>query len=249
MPRISIITVCLNNIEGLRITRDSISEQEFRDFEWIVIDGDSHDGSKEFLYSIQNEVTFISEPDQGIYDAMNKGVNIAIGDYLIFLNAGDYFYNDYVLKKTNDLNADLVIGWLNIIKDENKSKNNNIKRVDNQDVRKKFLFHRSIPHQATFVRREVFEKYGLYDVSFKICGDHDFFARIILAGATLKYVCYPIASFPLNGLSSELNGSEVFINEIRKIRKNNFSLMYRVWRRCIDTIEKKMHLSKVQRDF
>lgn len=250
IPKISVITVCLNNIGGLKNTRNSIKNQIFKNLEWIIIDGNSCDGTYEFLKLIKNEVKFKSEPDTGIYDAMNKGIDMACGEYLIFLNAGDCFYNKNVLKDVcSDLDADIVVGWLNIIKEKNGRKIENIKRVDNQDVRRKFLFHRSIPHQATFIHHEILRKKGGYRTNFKICGDHDFFVRAILTGAVLKYVRYPISSFPLNGLSNQLNGKEIFINEIKKIRRDNFSITYRVWRIIIDTIEKKMGFAKVQRPF
>jgi putative colanic acid biosynthesis glycosyltransferase len=90
--RYSIITVCRNNLNGLQRTCESIEAQSFSDFEWIVIDGASTDGTVEFMTNkVQDNISFFSEPDEGLYDAMNKGIDKASGDYLIFMNSGDQF--------------------------------------------------------------------------------------------------------------------------------------------------------------
>src|SRR6476620_10717666 len=86
---ITVVTICYNNIAGLESTAHSLAQQEFRAFEWIVIDGASRDGTVEYLQSMQRDCTWISESDRGIYDAMRKGLAIASGDYVLFLNAGD----------------------------------------------------------------------------------------------------------------------------------------------------------------
>ena len=97
---LSIITVSFNNLDGLTKTTNSIIEQTFRDFEWIVIDGGSSDGSKEYLIKNSKYISYwCSEPDNGIYNAMNKGIMKAKGNYLLFMNSGDFLFNKHVLKK------------------------------------------------------------------------------------------------------------------------------------------------------
>ena len=93
-PLISIITINFNDKIGLQRTFDSVFAQDFNDFEYIVIDGGSNDGSKELIEENTDKISYwISEPDKGIYNAMNKGIKVANGEYLLFLNSGDKFYN------------------------------------------------------------------------------------------------------------------------------------------------------------
>ena len=114
--RFSVITVCFNNCDGLRRTRTSIVQQTCRDFEWLVIDGGSSDGTCDDLQNWRHDIAFaVSEKDDGIYDAMNKGIDHAQGEYLIFMNAGDVFASPAVLQQINDTvtampDADLLYG-------------------------------------------------------------------------------------------------------------------------------------------
>lgn len=98
--KISVITVNYNNKKGLEATINSVISQKYLDFEFIIVDGNSNDGSKDIIYKKRNYITkWISEPDSGIYNAMNKGVKMSTGDYLIFMNSGDEFYDTQVLDK------------------------------------------------------------------------------------------------------------------------------------------------------
>lgn len=113
MPKLSIITVNLNNREGLRKTIESVICQSFSDYEYIIIDGGSTDGSKELIELYQNKVTYwISETDKGIYNAMNKGIKTGKGDYCLFLNSGDWLVNSTVIEKefSDSKQADIIYG-------------------------------------------------------------------------------------------------------------------------------------------
>ena len=113
MKRLSIITVNHNDLAGLRKTRDSILSQTFQDFEWIVVDGDSTDGGKDFIQEHQEEMAWwCSEQDNGIYNAMNKGIEHAQGEYLLFLNSGDTLSAPDTLKEVfrTEPDADVVYG-------------------------------------------------------------------------------------------------------------------------------------------
>ena len=102
----SIITICFNNLEELKYTYKTIKDQGFSDFEWIVVDGNSQDGTKEWLEKV-NANKWVSEKDKGIYDAMNKGIEMATGEYLVFMNSGDGFYSDSVLQQVSEkINTD-----------------------------------------------------------------------------------------------------------------------------------------------
>lgn len=98
MPKLTIITINLNNKAGLQTTIDSVIAQTYKDFEWIIIDGGSTDGSKELIEKYTNYIKYwVSEPDKGIYNAMNKGIKVAEGEYLQFLNSGDSLFSNSVL--------------------------------------------------------------------------------------------------------------------------------------------------------
>src|SRR4051812_11860469 len=100
--KISIITINYNDKEGLRSTIDSVITQSFRDFEFLVIDGNSSDGGKEVLEEYKSHIDYcVSEPDTGVYNAMNKGIRAATGDYLLFLNSGDVLYNNDILARVD----------------------------------------------------------------------------------------------------------------------------------------------------
>jgi glycosyltransferase involved in cell wall biosynthesis len=240
-PLYSIITICLNNEQGLARTSKSIHKQTYKDFEWIVVDGFSIDNS--VAIAKQNPVLthLISEPDDGIYHAMNKGIALAQGEYCLFLNSGDWLYADTVLAEVaTQLQGDLVAGWLTVIYPERFNKTPKLRRLDLQDVRKKFLYHRTLHHQATFIRRNLFQKYGGYDQEYKIYGDWDFFLRVINKGVTLEFIKLCIANYIFDGISSTGLGTALSKEEIRKIRKRHFSVIYRTKRIFIDYLEKKI---------
>src|SRR5690348_5936351 len=113
MPRLSLITINLNDLQGLRKTLDSIFTQTFTDYEYIIIDGGSTDGSLEEIKKSQDKLVYwTSEKDEGIYNAMNKGIVKAKGEYTLFMNSGDYLYSEDTLNKVfeNANNEDLIYG-------------------------------------------------------------------------------------------------------------------------------------------
>lgn len=180
MPPLSIITVCFNEAARIALTCESIVNQTFQDFEWIVIDGGSTDGTLDILKKYEQRMNyFVSEPDRGIYHAMNKGIAQAHGAYLLFLNGGDYLYQSDVLEKVlvlrNDLKKDIYYGGLLLEKDGRFEEHFlNIKHPY------RLLLKKAFPHQAMFIHRRLFEIYGLYDESLRISGDTEFFLRIFV---------------------------------------------------------------------
>jgi glycosyltransferase involved in cell wall biosynthesis len=234
----SIITVCLNNEQGMARTSQSIQMQRYENFEWIVIDGASEDNSVAVAQQNSALTHLVSEPDDGIYHAMNKGISLAQGEYCLFLNSGDWLYADTVLAEAaTQLQGDLVAGWLTVIYPEQFHKTPKLRRLDLQDVRKKFLYHRTLHHQATFIKRNLFKRYGVYDKEYKIYGDWDFFLRVINKGASLGFIKICIANYKFDGISSTKLGTELSKKEIRKVRRRHFSLFYRFKRSIIDPIE------------
>ncbi|MCH5172297.1 MAG: glycosyltransferase [Erysipelotrichales bacterium] len=199
--KLSIITINLNNKEGLQKTIDSVISQTCKDFEWIVIDGGSTDGSKELIEKYSNHINYwVSEPDKGIYNAMNKGVRKSHGEYLLFLNSGDYLYNSEVL-----------INVIPFLKDKdfyfgNEQCGNNIIKYNNLSLGNIFfiLSESSLCHQSTFIKKNIFKKYGYYREDYSIVSDWIlYYTSIIMGKATLENLNILVAVFDMNGKSQQ----------------------------------------------
>lgn len=199
LHKLSIITVNLNNKGGLKRTIDSVVSQTCRYFEWIVIDGGSSDGSKEFIEENAEYISYwVSEPDTGIYNAMNKGIRASHGEYLLFLNSGDYLYDAEVLQRVIPMlqGKDFYVGY-ELIGDT-------VVKNDISTLAKIFyiITTSSLPHQSTFINRCVFSKYGFYREDLKTCSDwYMFYKAIIMGNATVERLHFIIAIFNTNGIS------------------------------------------------
>lgn len=205
MPKISIITVNKDNVVGLNKTIDSIVNQTHTDYEWIVIDAASKDGSVDLIKQYAHHISYwVSEPDGGIYAGMNKGVMKATGEYLYFLNSGDLLVNNEVLQSIVDLSllGDVVLGKINICSD----KKGIIKKdysIPFPDLTLFSLYLYGIPHQASLIKRQLFDECGLYDYTCKINADWKFFAEVlILRNKTLQHIPITIANYDATGISS-----------------------------------------------
>ena len=200
--KLSIITVNLNNKKGFQKTCDSIISQCFEDFEWIVIDGGSTDGSKELIEKYQNHITYwVSEPDKGIYNAMNKGIKVAKGEYLQFLNSGDYFVSQRTLSQFFSINADKDILYGNILNPTNKKAYYN--SFQKNKIYCNDLYHSTICHQASFIKKSLFEQIGYYDESLKITSDWKFlFEAILIHKCSYRYIDIDVVYYDPFGISS-----------------------------------------------
>lgn len=200
--KLSIITVNLNNRDGFKKTAESIISQTFKDYEWIVIDGGSTDGSKELIEKYANHITYwVSEPDKGIYNAMNKGIKVAKGDYLQFLNSGDIFINNHSLNSVHIERYDQDIVFATTVIFNGKM----LKRINIQNdyLTCYQLTKSTISHPSAFIKRDLFDRYGLYDESLKIVSDWKFFFNaIIINKCSKKFVNQEIILFDTNGISS-----------------------------------------------
>ncbi len=225
-PFFTIITVCLNAIEAIGVTAESVAGQDYSQFEWIVIDAGSSDGTLEYLETLPSVTRLISEKDDGIYDAMNKGVKLATGKYCLFLNAGDYLYNNTVLRNVSPkIDADIIIGDLLVVGGENNQ--DQMTRYDAGYAKKDRLYKRTLPHTSAFIKKDLFDRIGLYDTSFEIVGDYDFFVRAYGAAAIINFVPVCVAVYHLDGVSSKSKGSKLLDDEISRIRRRHFSKLYR----------------------
>lgn len=201
--KLSIITINYNNCKGLQKTIESIVSQSFTNFEWIVIDGASTDGSIVLLNNYKDKYSyFISEPDQGIYNAMNKGIEKATGEYCFFLNSGDYLVDSHVLEKVFETNPteDVVFGNLYV------TINGKItgKAFGKKNLLFSDIYGHTIKHQASFIKRYLFERFGYYNENRKIVADWEFFIKTLgIANNTYRYVDEFISFFDNEGISNQ----------------------------------------------
>ena len=173
--KLSIITVNLNNREGLQKTIDSVVSQTFKDFEWIVIDGGSTDGSKELIEQYADHFAYwVSEPDKGIYNAMNKGIKVAKGEYLQFLNSGDWLWEKKTLEKVFRENREEDVLYGNFVFRGQLY-------VTPYKLNTSHVYGSALNHQATFIRRSLFGT-ECYDEDYVIVSDWKFFLQKLVLG-------------------------------------------------------------------
>ena len=197
--KLSIITINLNNKDGLQKTIDSIVSQTFKDFEWIVIDGGSTDGSRELMEQYADHFTYwVSEPDKGVYNAMNKGIRVAKGEYLQFLNSGDWLWNETALERcfSHGFTADIAYGDVYFYRENGF---NERRYSDHLSLR--YLYKTAICHNSTFIKRVLLAN-ELYDESLKIVSDWKFFLIQFMNGKSFEHINEFVISFDKSGISS-----------------------------------------------
>ena len=204
MPILSIITICYNIKDEIERTCESIVNQTWQGFEWIVVDGGSTDGTVDVLKKYQDRMSvFISEPDKGIYNAMNKGIKLAHGKWLSFMNGGDCFAERDVLDKVfagKEYDADVLYGSAKMFRPDGST----YTRTYPDKISKKYFYKDNINHQATFIKRELFNKYGLYNENYLIVSDYE--KWVIFAHHKCKFepLKLRVAHFWTGGISSML---------------------------------------------
>ena len=206
--RLSIITINRNNAAGLEKTMQSVAAQTFKEFEYVVIDGASTDGSVEVIkkYALHFiHLKWVSEPDSGIYNAMNKGIRMATGDYIQVLNSGDCLAaNDVTermltaLEKASSPNI-LYGNMVKCFPDGHKMVD---RGFAGEEITMLGMFTGTLNHDPAYIRRDLFEKYGYYDESLKIVSDWKWYLQaIILGGEKPQYVDLDVTLFDMTGIS------------------------------------------------
>lgn len=192
----------MNDLDGLVRTQASIESQTDIEFEWVIIDGGSTDGSVEYLKTqISDSTTWISEQDEGIYDAMNKGIALSQGQYIVFLNAGDLFPAADILTRVkallskSEIAPDVVLGGASLRFGEQKSVYRPPKPIES------YIWH-GLPanHQATYYKNALLIQNN-YDCAYKICGDYFIIAHLYKQGIKVAYLDWPLVDFEFGGLS------------------------------------------------
>lgn len=209
--KLSVITVNFNNSIGLERTLKSVDMQSSKDFEWIVIDGGSTDDSRKLLEKNKSLISYwISEPDSGIYNAMNKGIIVSKGDYLLFLNSGDFFYNSNVVDSFCNYsgNEDIIYGDIMYGEMPGTSWRQSLNK---SQISICDLWIHTIPHQASFIKRTAFEQYGYYNEEIKVSADWFFFVKSIIVGnASYKHIDLIVSVMQPDGVSTKRTyGNEI----------------------------------------
>jgi len=229
MPKLSIITVNFNNAEGLKRTIDSVVAQNYSDLEFIVVDGNSTDTSVAILEENNSHITkWISEPDNGVYQAMNKGVGMAGGEYMLFLNSGDHLYHPSVLLKINSYlkKNDLLLFDIQV-----KGQGKDFIKMHPDIIRFSFLFEDTFAHQSVCIKRKLFDTIGTYDESLQIVSDWKFFVRALVHGCSYKTIHEVLTTYYLDGMSATAKGTFKRREEREEVLKNDFSLFYNDYKR------------------
>lgn len=251
--KFSIITVNYNNKEGLRRTIESVISQTFHDFEFIVIDGGSTDGSADMLREYDKEITYwVSEKDSGIYNGMNKGIRKATGDYLNFMNSGDYFYDVNVLQRVADYQsgADIIVG-----RDYhyNEAKQQGHASIQPPRVTMMHFFIATLDHQSSFIKRELFID-SPYREDYRLVSDWIFFTeKVVSEGKQVQFIPEIVCRREEGGVSEqqwERNRKEIntwlheflpqgVYNDYETLAKLDKTSLYRLFSICEDDKQRK----------
>lgn len=227
--KISVITVCYNAVDVIEETIRSVLKQTYRNLEYIIVDGQSNDGTLDVIHRYETNagVRYISEPDAGIYDAMNKGSMLAGGDYIQFLNAGDIFADELVIEKIvaglGKTNADVLYGnTIYCYPDGSTSI-----RVYGQFCSSLFyyLLGDCINHQAIFARRECFLKHR-FDLNYQICADREWMIRLKKDGYRFKALDMIICEYSLDENSASIQNRDIYFEEAARCVKEHLKIGY-----------------------
>lgn len=216
--KISIITATYNSGLTLRDTIHSVLSQSYSNIEYIIVDGGSKDNTLEIINEYKDKITkVISEPDKGIYDAMNKGINIATGDVVGILNSDDFFTSsnvvENIVKAFESSDIDAVFGDIHFVKPDNLNKP---VRHYSSSIFKPALFRFGFmpAHPSFYVKRACYEKYGLYDLNYRIASDYDLLIRFLYVNKiTYKYLNMDFVTMRVGGASTENMKSRVILNK------------------------------------
>ncbi|AVQ12198.1 Glycosyltransferase, group 2 family protein [Leptospira santarosai] len=221
--KISIITINYNDCIGLEKTVLSVRNQTCLDqIEYIIIDAASKDGSMSVIQKYRDLFSFwLSEPDLGIYDGQNKGILNSKGEYILFLNSGDTFASENTLSEilSFELSSDLIYGDMFI---ESKDGGQRLGRQPPTMTLSHLLLD-TIWHPACLIKRKLFERYGLYDLSFRIVADYEFWLKVFSSGVSTKYIPVVFSRFNLQGLSSAPQNQNFLLQERKRAQSLYFN--------------------------
>ena len=225
---ISIITVCYNE-PNLEATCESVVAQTEQNFEWIVIDGGSDEKTQRIWQKYRHRINkFVSEKDSGIYNAMNKGIRLATGEYLLFLNAGDALEDPEVINNVLKMKLDreIVYGDIRFVG------RGDGKRVQSYPdfIERSYWSGYTICHNASFIKKSLFDKFGLYDETLRIAADwKKWLEFFLLRKCSYKHISVTVTRFDENGISSDpkmrwllMKERDIILEDFNFVKYNNF---------------------------
>lgn len=217
--KISIITVCYNSQKTIRDTIESVLSQTYQNYEYLIIDGKSSDNTLDIINEYKDErIKCLSEKDKGFYDAMNKGIKMATGDLIAIINSDDVLYDKNVFQKVVDNyddNTEILYGNV-------KYYNEDFTQVIRDYISGTKKDNAFCPaHPTLYIRKEVFDRLGLYDLSFKVVSDYDFMVRCNVNNIKYKYLNEYLVKMRYGGMSNGLKGYLINFKECCQILKHN----------------------------
>lgn len=227
--KVSIVTVCYNSAATIRDTIESVLAQDYSDIEYIIVDGASKDNTLSIVNEYRDRIeTVISEPDKGIYDAMNKGIKAATGDVVGILNSDDFYEStdalSSVVKAFGEYEkAEMIFGDLVFVKPTDLTKVTRFYSLPNY-AGWKLRFGWMPPHPATFIKKAVYDRFGLYKTNFKIAADYELFVRLLMVQKiAFQHVDKVLIRMRSGGASTSGLKSSMTLNHeiIRACRANN----------------------------
>lgn len=236
--KITVVTICYNAEKVIENTIQSVLDQTYKNIEYLIIDGLSQDSTMRIVKryaKLDSRIQYISEPDKGIYNAMNKSISIASGDYIIFMNAGDAFYSEIVLEKLSNLCAkkkfDIIYGRY-VVDDGKKEK------ICKEKMNFLFLLRATtLCHQSVLFRTLIMKRRG-YKEKYILCDDRDWIYWAYREGYKFKYTNTIVCNYDGTGLSSQISQRKLRDTEKEQILKEYFPKIANV-RRCLVKIVKR----------
>jgi glycosyltransferase involved in cell wall biosynthesis len=257
--KFSIITVCKNSEKTIENTILSVINQTYKNFEYIVVDGHSNDNTLNIIDKYRDTISqVVSEPDNGLYDAMNKGIKLASGDYLMFLNSDDQLLHNNILELVASCHCEVLTHIHRSLTHESgysglrlcrqspdvaicspeiiygdiavlNKKTGTFSIQKHNKFNKIYLLKNTPCQPATFYKKDVFEKYGNFDTNYNIVSDHEWFLRIFLNNnIKAKYLGFPVSIFNMGGISTSKNREEKLIAERNDMLNKYFTKFERI---------------------
>jgi len=234
-PKISIITVVFNNAKDIEYTIQSVLNQSYEHVEYIIVDGLSTDGTLDILNKYRAQIDIlISEKDKGIYDAMNKGLEQATGDYVLFLNSGDAFYDKNTLSAifTDSEGADIYYGETKLIDENRKIIGDRRHKTPEKFTWKSFRYGMNICHQAIFIKRAIAPK---YDLQYKISADIDWIIRAAKKAKSCINTKEYTTRYLVGGMSKQRHKEG--LKERYQILKKHYGFLSNLWNHGVITLK------------
>ncbi len=219
-PLVSIITVCLNSEKTIEQTIQSVVNQSYDNIEYIIVDGLSTDGTLTIVDKYRRNISaLISEKDNGLYDAMNKGIEIATGELIGILNSDDYYLHDTVKivveRYLQSTNSGVFYGNIRLLNEHEHYEY----ILNAEENPKNLLYKMVVPHPSAFVKKSVYQQYGCFSLEYKIASDREFMLRVFTSGVNFCYINHVLTVMRLDGLNDK-----AFLLNAREAK--NVSLKY-----------------------